>query len=559
MKRALFSAGLFLAASAALGQTILQPGDWPGGRFSPKAVAAVVSAFSAGGIWLDGINGDTTGTHSGGWKTTSALLASGGGPIANGGKGIISFWTMCEAYDTAIGTEPRCVGSDIMNHISQLTSGTSSESVNGINVVIDTASVTPNSGCGTFRFNSNSSTEPFASAPQFGLAATNAFCSSDLGKPTHWLIVWDHSTSTFCGQIYKNGVSLNVAQPSGTGFSANYANAAGFSIGNNEKFGTANTAFNSANYQGMLAEVFIDLAPASTPCVSGAIANYTVSKFYNISTGNPVNLGVNCSTPTGSQPTMCFRFNGATTITNEGYGGTFTTRNATNVSVAPKGPGQTPVGPYLKYIALGDAGSTTTTVTPNFNHYTPVAGDLILVFGGARWGASGSRAITLGTANGFATFGSPSGVTGFEVINQFYKVAVGGDSLPVLTVNSTPGANPTYAVMVYGGANASTPLSGRIGTWTTATTTPVSCSFGATPQSNTTIVSVGYSWGGNYANQTLTQTGAQRRFWSPDNSTSSPSMLFNDYVNSGTTAVPNATMTTGTSDDDGCMIFEIKP
>jgi hypothetical protein len=540
-------AGLALLSSAALGQTITPAGMWPFTPFS-QVVQAVAAAYSAGAILFDGTGVDTTATHSPGLQKASALTG-----VVNGSKGIISLWMTCDYSDGV----PKCVGTDVLGNIGQLTSGTSSESVSGIGIVVDTAGAT--AGNGTFRFNSNSSTEPQASAPQFGLTGTNAITPSDYGKLLHFLVVWDHSGSTFCGQIYKNGTSLGLtpSNPGGAGFSANYANAGGFFLGRNERFGTGSTTWDSSRFNGTLGEIYVNLAPASSPCSGNLIANYSVASFY--SAGNPVNLGTNCATPTGAQPAVCFRWDATgATVGNEGSGGAFTSDYPAGLSAAPIGPGQSPSAPYLKFVTYGQAAGST-TVTPAFNRYTPVAGDLIVVVAAAKWGTSAARTLTISTANGFTAFGSQGGGALFEALNQSYKIAVGGDTLPVYTANSSTSGN-SYLVLVYGNANATTPI-GFVGTYGNGTTNTTSCSFpnGGVPHSGTTIVAVGYNWNGQEATQTLTQTGSKRRFWSPDSSFTSPaSLLVNDYINVGTTSVPNATMAIGPADDTGCFIFEVQ-
>jgi hypothetical protein len=559
-RKASLAAGLLLAIPAAHATLLLTGAGSKGG--------SAVVAYSAGGVWYDGVDGNTAANHAPSYKRTSALTG-----VSDGAKGIVSFWTMCQEVKVDAAT-PQCVGTDLMTNLSMLTSGNSSEAVKGMNIVMDTANVTLGSGYGTMRLNLNSSTEPFGSAPQFGMVASNAMTPSDYGHPIHWLFVWDHSGSTHCGQIYKNGVSTSAAPGTTGAFVANVSNATGFAIGNNETY-QGSAGYPSALFNGMLSEVYVNFAPQNTPCVSNAIANYSISKFYNA--GAPVDLGTNCNNPTITDtvptPAICLRWNTAGVTTgNEGSGGTFTSDYPAGLSAAPIGPGQSPSGPYLKYITYNDPGATN-SATPSLQHYTPVAGDLIVVSSIATFTTQATtNSITLSTANGFAAFGTAKGTSSsFETMNQFYKIATGTDPMPTLALSST-GTRRSWPsiVAVYGNVNQTTPFGG-VGVWTdsgpSGTTSAFPCIFPTTANgaktplfSGSTIATLGFSYGNSQATLTMAQAGSQRRYWSSDHvHTGAPAFFLHDYINSGLTAVPDATVTVGPSaDDDGCFMFEIQ-
>lgn len=136
----------------------------------------------------------------------------------------------------------------------------------------------------------------------------------------------DHPQGFKVRKLYVDGVDYGVAMddsyPSGTGVLQNLP----FFIGYD--------GYTSGIFTGDMSDIWI--APGVSLLDSnGNVPTATMRKFIS-SSGKPVDIGSNCSTPTGSTPAICLLGNSSTFGTNKGTGGAFvTTGTFTNAATSP--------------------------------------------------------------------------------------------------------------------------------------------------------------------------------------------------------------------------------
>lgn len=410
---------------------------------------------------------------------TAAPLTATYGPVVDGPHLTVSYWIKAVPYLSTTSTQgmSETIGNtDLVSHVevSQVTE--SSEGVPGFNTVFDSSSGQTN----TLRMNIMS--QPSGT----GLAAQYA-CNTSL--PALYTPTWTHILYSFDGTVsgttkafaaYINGVRQKAGcgpTLSGT-FNIGFSNNNGWEIANFDQTNTGKGTFE-------ISDVFVDMRTSvvctgvNTPatingiavdCSAGAntIPPQILAKFRDGS-GNPVDLGANCSTPTAQRPELCFSGDSSSFAANKGSV-TNTFVGGSTLFDAVTAPGNTPAHRVIPKGLYGDWVTGAADATPLTTSSTGIpikAGDLIFAFLKVE-DTSGltNHNIQCPTSSAGAfiatSVGNAQGTSANIPINTMicYRIAATDGESDVLTWTWTtnPAKSVEWITGVFGGVNTTTPI-----------------------------------------------------------------------------------------------------